>query len=112
MAPFQVLGHQFQNRFGLIVLGQLAQALGKGSIAGIQGFDGIGTPADVMHIAHQGQFVERAYFARGRNDELGGLGAIRLEYEAAWRRNFSRRVHVAALFAHLFMRPVSAMSIV
>ena len=36
------------------------------------------------------------------------LGAIRLEYEAGWRRNFSRRVHVAALFAHLFMRPVSA----
>jgi menaquinone-9 beta-reductase len=35
-------------------------------------------------------------------------GAIRLEYEAASRRNFSRRVHVAALFAHLFMRPVSA----
>ena len=25
----------------------------------------------------------------------------------AWRRNFSRRLHVAALFAHLFMRPVS-----
>lgn len=38
------------------------------------------------------------------------LGAIRIEYEAAWRRNFSRRVHVAALFAHLFMRPVSAMA--
>ena len=36
------------------------------------------------------------------------LGAIRIEYEAAWRRNFSRRVHLAALFAHLFMRPVSA----
>ena len=36
------------------------------------------------------------------------FGAIRLEYEAAWRRNFSRRVHVAALLAHLFMRPVSA----
>ena len=25
----------------------------------------------------------------------------------AWRRNFSRRVYMAALFAHLFMRPVS-----
>lgn len=36
------------------------------------------------------------------------LGAIRREYEAAWRRNFSRRVRVAALFAHLFMRPLSA----
>ena len=36
------------------------------------------------------------------------LDAIRREYEAAWRRNFSRRVHVAALFAHLFMRPLGA----
>ena len=32
---------------------------------------------------------------------------IRHEYAMAWRRNFSRRVYAAALFAHLFMRPVS-----
>jgi flavin-dependent dehydrogenase len=29
-------------------------------------------------------------------------------YEASWRRNFARRVHAAALFAHLAMRPVTA----
>ena len=34
------------------------------------------------------------------------LDSIRNEYAAAWRRNFSRRLHMAALFAHLFMRPI------
>ena len=33
--------------------------------------------------------------------------ALRADYERAWRRNFARRLHVAALFAHLFMRPAS-----
>ncbi len=32
---------------------------------------------------------------------------IRRDYALAWRRNFSRRLHMAAAFAHLFMRPVS-----
>ena len=36
------------------------------------------------------------------------LDAIRFDYAAAWRRNFSDRLYMAALFAHLFMRPVSA----
>jgi len=35
------------------------------------------------------------------------LEGIRHDYAAAWRRNFSRRLYVSALFAHLFMRPVS-----
>lgn len=35
------------------------------------------------------------------------LEGIRHDYAIAWRRNFSRRLHLAALFAHLFMRPVS-----
>lgn len=37
------------------------------------------------------------------------LDSIRAEYAAAWHRNFSRRLHVAALFAHMFMRPVSTL---
>ena len=37
------------------------------------------------------------------------LDSIRAEYAAAWHRNFSRRLHVAALFAHLFMRPVGTL---
>lgn len=35
------------------------------------------------------------------------LKAVRDEYARAWRDNFSRRLFVAAAFAHLFMRPVS-----
>ncbi len=34
------------------------------------------------------------------------LTAIRDAYAATWRSNFSRRLHIAALFAHLFTRPV------
>ena len=36
------------------------------------------------------------------------LDTIHAAYEAAWRRNFSRRLRVAAMFAHLFMRPLGA----
>ena len=35
------------------------------------------------------------------------LDGIRDDYARAWRSNFSRRLAVAAAFAHLFMRPVS-----
>ena len=35
------------------------------------------------------------------------LDALRIDYAQAWRRNFARRLHVAALFAHVFMRPAS-----
>ena len=35
------------------------------------------------------------------------LKGVRDEYERAWRDNFSRRLLVAAAFAHIFMRPVS-----
>jgi len=33
--------------------------------------------------------------------------ALRSDYAQAWRSNFARRLHVAALFAYLFMRPAS-----
>jgi menaquinone-9 beta-reductase len=36
------------------------------------------------------------------------LESMRREYAATWHRNFSRRLHMAALFAHLFMRPFCA----
>ena len=35
------------------------------------------------------------------------LESIRNDYASAWRNNFSRRLFVAAAFAHLFMRPAS-----
>ncbi|MBI2801106.1 MAG: FAD-dependent monooxygenase [Gammaproteobacteria bacterium] len=34
------------------------------------------------------------------------LERIRYDYALAWRRNFSRRLYIAALFAQLFMRPL------
>jgi len=34
------------------------------------------------------------------------LDSIRYEYATTWQKNFSRRLHMAALFAHLFMRPI------
>ena len=33
---------------------------------------------------------------------------IRHDYEMAWRRNFSQRIRFAALYAHLFMRPMTS----
>jgi flavin-dependent dehydrogenase len=50
------------------------------------------------------QLVER----RVRHPSPDVLATIHAGYEAAWRRNFSRRLQVAALFAHLFMRPLGA----
>jgi flavin-dependent dehydrogenase len=35
------------------------------------------------------------------------LRRIRHDYAEAWRRNFTRRLYLAAAFAHLFMRPVT-----
>lgn len=35
------------------------------------------------------------------------LARIRHDYALSWRSNFSRRLYMAALFAHVFMRPVS-----
>ena len=34
--------------------------------------------------------------------------AIGRDYAASWRKNFARRIHVAAMFAHLAMRPATA----
>lgn len=49
--------------------------------------------------------------ARGK-DALSdqALAAIHHDYQAAWRRNFSQRLRTAALYAHLFMRPASAVA--
>jgi flavin-dependent dehydrogenase len=33
--------------------------------------------------------------------------SIRRDYEAAWRMNFSSRLHMAAFYAHVFMRPLT-----
>jgi menaquinone-9 beta-reductase len=52
-------------------------------------------------IAHPGRMSAQPGSARL-------LKRVRDEYTRAWRINFSRRLFVAAAFAHIFMRPVSA----
>jgi hypothetical protein len=37
-----------------------------------------------------------------------GIEAIGRAYAASWRKNFARRIHAAAVFAHLAMRPATA----
>ena len=37
-----------------------------------------------------------------------GTAALASDYAASWRRNFARRVHAAAIFAHLATRPATA----
>ena len=46
-----------------------------------------------------------------RQDEVRSgraTAALASDYAASWRRNFARRVHAAAVFAHLAMRPATA----
>jgi hypothetical protein len=47
--------------------------------------------------------------ADARSSAISGTicDRIRQDYARDWRRNFSRRLHLSALFAHLFMRPAS-----
>ena len=54
-----------------------------------------------------GQLIARPEVRSDRARSGQALEGIRHEYAMAWRSNFSRRLYVAALFAHLFMRPVS-----
>lgn len=55
-----------------------------------------------------GQLVARPDLRGDLSPSDQALEGIRHDYAMAWRRNFSRRLHTAALFAHLFMRPGSA----
>ena len=65
--------------------------------------EGISMAIQSAHLLCQ-QLVQR----RVRHPSPAMLETIHAAYEAAWRRNFSRRLQVAALFAHLFMRPLGA----
>jgi len=50
-----------------------------------------------------------AALAAGARDALAAIGR---NYERSWRKNFGARIHVAALFAHLCMRPAAAKLVV
>jgi flavin-dependent dehydrogenase len=52
--------------------------------------------------------LSRQLIARGHPPRTWALlSAVRRDYARDWRRNFSRRLHVAALAAHVFMRPAT-----
>jgi menaquinone-9 beta-reductase len=53
-----------------------------------------------------GQLLAHPEMRGGSSVRSQVLETIRHDYAMAWRRNFSRRLHMAAFFAHLFMRPV------
>ncbi len=53
------------------------------------------------------QLLAHPEFKRGRTRFAEMRTQVRAEYALAWRRNFSRRLFVAASLAHVFMRPIS-----
>jgi len=67
-----------------------------------------------ISMALQSAFVLAALIGPARADLLDSTSAreaqrrARVAYEAIWRRRFARRLHVAAAFAHVAMRPALA----
>src|SRR5664279_1596164 len=53
------------------------------------------------------QLIAHPELTSAHADSARGLSGVRDAYARAWRNNFSRRLFVAAAFAHVFMRPVS-----
>ena len=61
-----------------------------------------------MAIQSAHLLCEQLIACRVRHPSAALLETIHAAYEAAWRRNFSGRLQMAALYAHLFMRPLGA----
>ncbi len=55
-----------------------------------------------------GQLIAQPELRNALSCSSQTLEAVRRDYARAWRGNFSRRMRMSALFAHLFMRPVTA----
>jgi flavin-dependent dehydrogenase len=66
--------------------------------------------AEGISMAMQSSWLLCELLNARKNEILAGRGIAQLadDYAAGWRANFSRRLHVAALFAHLAMRPATA----
>lgn len=69
--------------------------------------------AEGISMAIQSAFLlsEQLNAWRARGDPTfsnQALKSMRHNYEIAWRNNFSRRIRLAAIFAHLFMRPLTS----
>lgn len=61
-----------------------------------------------MAIQSAWLLCERLIARRNVLSSRAAMAAVEYDYEASWRRNFARRIHAAALFAHLAMRPATA----
>ncbi|MDP2398807.1 MAG: NAD(P)/FAD-dependent oxidoreductase [Burkholderiales bacterium] len=66
--------------------------------------------AEGISMAMQSSWLLCQRLVAHRNGILRGRGTAALaeDYADSWRRNFSQRVHVAALFAHIATRPAAA----
>lgn len=63
-----------------------------------------------ISMAMQSAWLLCGYLAAHRKSLVAGSSQARLQYEYAdaWRRNFAGRIRLAALFAHVAMRPAMA----
>jgi 2-polyprenyl-6-methoxyphenol hydroxylase-like FAD-dependent oxidoreductase len=61
-----------------------------------------------MAIQGAGMLCARLLAADARYVDRDELAALRVAYEADWRRQFSARLHFSAALAHLFMAPNTA----
>lgn len=73
--------------------------------------------AEGISMAIQSAWLLCGQLAARKDAALGAdaphvLAAIGHEYERSWRGNFGTRIHAAALFAHLAMRPATARRVV
>ncbi len=65
-----------------------------------------------MAIQSASLLCERLAVCREATFREDGIVAVARDYASDWRRNFARRIHAAACFAHLAMRPVAAAPVV
>ncbi|MBL1260741.1 MAG: NAD(P)/FAD-dependent oxidoreductase [Thiotrichaceae bacterium] len=54
-----------------------------------------------------GQLIAHLQLPSAASCSRHSLEAVRRDYAKAWHTNFSRRLRISALFAHLFMRPLT-----
>jgi flavin-dependent dehydrogenase len=66
--------------------------------------------AEGISMAIQSSWLLCERLVAHQDEILAGRGTARLaaDYAAAWRRNFARRLRIAAIFAHVAMRPEAA----
>ena len=66
--------------------------------------------AEGISMAMQSAWILCDYLVGRQQDALGGTGLeiLAKDYSATWREGFAKRIHAAAMFAHLAMRPATS----